>query len=68
LAEERAEAKIKDQIEDALHNRVCVCHDLTLAQAQEMIRTNWQLAAARYVTPKHAKMCDVNLLPTASSR
>ena len=55
--EPRSEAKRKDQVEDALRAHVCVCHDITLPVAQDMIRQNWLTAFAKYVTPKHTPMC-----------
>ena len=56
----RAEAKRKDQLKNALQAHVCICHDLTLKEAQDVIRANWLQARARYVTPKGSAMCAVN--------
>ena len=39
--EPKAEAKRKDEVEDALHEAVCVRHTLTLAAAQAAIARNW---------------------------
>ena len=56
----RAEAKRKDDLENALQAQVCACHALTLQQAQDAIRTNGLAAYAKFVTPKGSSMCAVN--------
>jgi predicted nucleic acid-binding Zn ribbon protein len=40
-AEPKAEAKRKDEVEDALHEAACVRHTIPLAAAQAAIARNW---------------------------
>ena len=51
----RAEAKRKDRLENALNYHLCVCHDVSLAEAQESMR-RWIEAYPRFVDGrgKHA--------------
>ena len=61
--EPRVEARMKDKLEDAIRSHVCVCHDLTLAEGQELFRRDWRKGYAIYVTPKYTPMCETNRPP-----
>jgi hypothetical protein len=50
-------ARRKDVLENALRRLVCA-HQLTLAEAQTEIATDWPAAYAKYVVPRRARQAD----------